>query len=1404
MIRMLKPCLVLLLMCTAVVGSRAQVSPTVFINEFHYDNTGTDSGEFVEIAGPAGTNLAAYSIVLYNGADGKTYDTDALGGVIPNQQSGFGTVSLAYPSNGIQNGSPDAIALVNGSAVVQFLSYEGAFTALNGPAIGMLSTNIGVGEAGTEPVGRSLQLQGTGSTYSDFTWTATPIANTSNSVNTGQTFTGVATATIAINDVSIMEGNGGTTNATFTVTVTGAHPDITFDIATADGIGPDAATAADGDYAFQSQSGQISSAGSTFTFTVVVNGDVAFESDEQFVVNLANVSGADVADGQGAGTITNDDEGPPVTSEVVISQVYGGGGNSGATLTHDFIELFNRGASSVSLAGWSVQYSGASSNTWAVTPLSGSIAPGGYYLVRESQGAAGTVSLPAADAIGNIPLASTGGKIALTNRVLAFTGACPPAGTIADLVGYGAANCDEGAGPTPATSNTTAALRKRGGCFDSNNNNADFSIGSPLPRNSSSATRSCGFVSADIHAVQGDQDVTPYLSADVITSGIVTGRKSNGFFIQTADDSDLNPMTSQGLFVFTGAAPAVAVGDAVTARGTATEFFGLTQIESSLPGDVTVVSSGNAVPSAVTLTAAMLDPDGGPNQLERLESMRVHADSLTSVAPTNGFGEISTVLTGVARPLREEGIEVSQPVPPDPSSGVADCCIPRWDENPERILIDTDGLAGAPVVSVTSLVTLTNVSGPLDFAFGAYKVLPEAPPAASADMSAVPVPLPAADEFTIAGFNIENFAGNETQRRKAALAIRLVLHAPDVLGHIEIRDLAALQGLANQINADALAAGEPDPGYEARLIEAPAGGTQNVGFLIKTSRVQIDSVTQELGDELFGSQPTPPARPIYLHDRPPLVLHATVTLPGRAPRPFIVVVNHLRSFIDINLVAGDGPRVRAKRTAQAESTARLLQRLQTDNPATPVISIGDYNAYQFNDGYTDPIAILKGTPTPDDQIVVDESPDLVNPDFTNLTDTLMPLSERYSFVFEGTPQALDHVLVNTVAAPLVQRYAIARNNSDFPEHYANDVTRPERNSDHDMPVAYFAFPPSANISVTASGPAAAVQTGGLFSYTVTVSNDGPDTAANVTVSIPAVSTLRFSALQKPVGAICTEPAPGTSDAISCVMPLVAGATATYQVTVALECAIADTALVSQPIMVSSAASDPDPANNVAMVVVTAANPAPTIFGVTTPVVVSPLAGASQAGAVVTNAALGVVNAADNCGTVTLVRSGVPAGNVFPVGTTTVTYTATDAGGATTTATATVTVLSATESLQAIKADLETILAASTQKALNKRIESVLANVRKAITELDGSHRGPAAAAVFVSAAIVDLEDILRRGLLAAPVAHGLLQRLTGVSWLVAMQQPGNAWLIELGNKAAAGGYYSAASALYWLAIVQAR
>ncbi|WP_277878197.1 ExeM/NucH family extracellular endonuclease [Leptolyngbya sp. FACHB-261] len=200
------------------------MATSVFINEFHYDNTGTDANEGIEIAGLAGTDLSGWSLVLYNGNGGAVYDTRALSGVIPDQQNGFGTLFFAYPSNGIQNGSPDGIALVNSSnTVVQFLSYEGTFTAVGGPANGLTSTDIGRTEVGSEPLGQSLQLGGTGTTYEDFTWSA-PAPGTYSAVNTGQNFSGGTTArvTIAESGGSTTVNEAGETTDTYTIALNSA------------------------------------------------------------------------------------------------------------------------------------------------------------------------------------------------------------------------------------------------------------------------------------------------------------------------------------------------------------------------------------------------------------------------------------------------------------------------------------------------------------------------------------------------------------------------------------------------------------------------------------------------------------------------------------------------------------------------------------------------------------------------------------------------------------------------------------------------------------------------------------------------------------------------------------------------------------------------------------------------------------------------------------------------------------------------------------------------------------------------------------------------------------------------------------------------------------------------------
>lgn len=166
---------------------------SAFINEFHYDNASEDVGEFIEVAVSADSDLTGWSLVLYNGNNGASYNTiDLTGLAIADGGAGFGFVTVNLPTNGLQNGSPDGIALVDDAgSVVEFLSYEGAFTAADGPAAEMTSTDIGVSEPGTTPIGQSLQRQGVGdglaAVAGDFIFAA-PLAQTPGAVNVGQSF----------------------------------------------------------------------------------------------------------------------------------------------------------------------------------------------------------------------------------------------------------------------------------------------------------------------------------------------------------------------------------------------------------------------------------------------------------------------------------------------------------------------------------------------------------------------------------------------------------------------------------------------------------------------------------------------------------------------------------------------------------------------------------------------------------------------------------------------------------------------------------------------------------------------------------------------------------------------------------------------------------------------------------------------------------------------------------------------------------------------------------------------------------------------------------------------------------------------------------------------------------------
>jgi len=710
---------------------------------------------------------------------------------------------------------------------------------------------------------------------------------------------------LSINDVSVTEGNSGTVTATFTVSLTSPAPagGVTFDIATQN----NSATVADNDYVARSLTLQtIAQNNQTYTFDVTVNGDTNSEPNETFFVNVTNVTGATVTDGQGQGTITNDD--------------------------------------------------------FSATP---------------------------------------------------------------------------------------------------------------------------------IHTIQGSGLTSPFAGSVVTTTGIVTAVKTNGFFLQAPDaQADVNPNTSEGVFVFTSSTPpaAAALGNSVAVMGTVQEFIPSADLNSppvtEISGTPTVnlLSTGNPLPTPITLTAADTSPTGSVQQLEKYEGMRVHVNSMTAIAPTQGTvteasatststGIFYGVITGVARPFREPGIET-----PDPAPAGSPCCIPRFDGNPERLRVDSHA-----TLVVTTGAVITNLTGPLDYAFRTYTIFTDSSPApvVTGNISAIPVPVPDADEFTVGSFNMERFFDTvddpgisdvaltptafNNRLNKASLAIRNVMRTPDIIGIEEMENLTALQAVANKVNNDAVAASQPNPNYQAYLVEGNDIGGIDVGFLVKSSRVTVVNVTQEGKTTTYTD---PGGGTALLNDRPSLVLRATVTAPDTSQFAVTVIVNHLRSLNGVDDPA-DGNRVRTKRRAQAEFLANLIQARQVASPTERIISVGDYNAFQFNDGYVDSIGTIRGVPTPASEVTLASS-DLVNPNLTDLLDTLPP-AQRYSYSFDGNAQVLDHELVSASLMPYFNRMAYARNDADFPEAFRSDPNRPERLSDHDMAVAYFKFA-AVPCSYTLSSP----------------------------------------------------------------------------------------------------------------------------------------------------------------------------------------------------------------------------------------------------------------------------------------------------------------------------------------------
>ncbi len=640
---------------------------------------------------------------------------------------------------------------------------------------------------------------------------------------------------------------------------------------------------------------------------------------------------------------------------------------------------------------------------------------------------------------------------------------------------------------------------------------------------------------ATIAQIQGTGSKSAYVSTVIqnTSMGVVTYKKSTGFFMQMAvGDGDVN--TSDAIYVFTSTAPTVNLGDSVCVTGKISEYYNGGSVILTDPDNtqteytsvsVVTLSTGNPLPAPVTLNP---DPAGPFNQFEKYESMRVQVPTLTATGPggvsavgssaeANGTyvpsGAFWGVVTGTARPFREVGIDASHPIYVENSTGASygllPAAVPVFDSNPERIQIFT-GNPGSTLLDVAVGAVVSNLVGVLDVYYGDYELDEDAattpgyvaPSVSNNSPTYTAVPVQNASELTIATYNMEHFYDDiqngvntpfeivlstptyQGRLAKASMAIRNVLHTPDILGVQEFENLSVLQTLAARISSDAIAAGQTDPAYAAYLVLGNDPSGINPGFLVNTNRVTNVAVTQYFATDTFtGTSLT--------FDRPPLLLSATVANTNGAPLPVTVIANHLKALPDDDPTSFAGatgtPR---KRQAEAQKLAQLIQSLQAANPKIILAVLGDLNSFEFNDGVNDVVGTLDGTPAPANQVVLANS-SVVSPNMTELSSAFLPVNQRQSYTESGNAQQLDHILMSVSGLTRVTRFAIGHLDADFPQSLHYDYSRPERLSDHDPEVAYLGLPAATNVtsSMTVSATGLVFNRGTqLYSGTMTVTN----------------------------------------------------------------------------------------------------------------------------------------------------------------------------------------------------------------------------------------------------------------------------------------------------------------------------
>ncbi|MEN0003057.1 MAG: T9SS type A sorting domain-containing protein [Bacteroidota bacterium] len=535
----------------------------------------------------------------------------------------------------------------------------------------------------------------------------------------------------------------------------------------------------------------------------------------------------------------------------------------------------------------------------------------------------------------------------------------------------------------------------------------------------------------EIWELQGSGNSSPFANQFVITqNNIVTAVGDDFFFIQTPEDrADNNDLTSNGIQVFTNVSPNVQVGDLVNVSGRIEEEEDMTRFNNNNL-IVSVVGSNQSLPPIIELTPAFpsKNPDFVP-ELERVEGMLVSFSGFAT-GPSNSREQVPVTASN-QRPFREPGIQFP---------GIS--MLPEWDGNPEGFWFDPNGvdqpenrfIAAGMDIEATGVMAQDE-----DF----YFFLPTNYSTSGQGFLA-PVRQKAADEITIGSINLlilvpdtENYT---RKLRKLSKYIVESLGTPDILAVQELGNFTALISLRNFITQE-----NPNAGYVAYYEDGP--NNIKVGYLAKPSVVQNIEITQLGANE----QLTIGGR---VHDRPPLLIEGN--LMTDPPTPIKVINVHMRSRIGVE--GSDASFVRTKRHEQALSVAQMAQ----DRQDSDLFIVGDFNAFEFTDGYVDVLAQITGAASVG---ALFDLEDITDPELINHTANVQA-SERYSFIFEGDAQLIDHCVSTQLTGMEVVEVQFARGNADQPVAFEDNDQIVNRASDHDGFVV-FVRPTNPLVNTTA-------------------------------------------------------------------------------------------------------------------------------------------------------------------------------------------------------------------------------------------------------------------------------------------------------------------------------------------------